>query len=307
MAEQQPLVQLAAPQRPARRHPEWLKVRAPFGAEVHSLRHLVTDLKLHTVCQEAVCPNMGECWAHKVATFIILGDICTRGCRYCAVSKGKPEELDWTEPRRVAQAVRTMGLRHAVITSVNRDDLPDGGATIFAETVREIRRLSPDCVAELLIPDFEGSEGALRIVLDAQPEILGHNVETVPRLYRQARGGGIYQVSLQLLRRVAHSGLPVISKTGLMLGLGETAEEIREVMADLLECRVQILTLGQYLRPSRWHLPVARYYHPDEFLYWKHVGEEMGFVHVESGPLVRSSYLADQQFESYELRKAADR
>ncbi len=301
---QQPLVQLTTPQRPARRHPEWLKVRAPFGTEVHNLKHLVNELKLHTVCQEAICPNMGECWAHKVATFIILGDICTRGCRYCAVSKGKPEELDLTEPGRVAQAVQAMGLRHAVITSVNRDDLPDGGASIFAETVREIRRLSPGCVAELLIPDFEGSEEALRIVLDSEPEILGHNVETVPRLYRKARGGGVYQVSLQLLRRVADSGLPVIPKTGLMLGLGETAEEIRDVMADLLECRVQILTLGQYLRPSRWHLPVARYYHPDEFQYWKQVGEEMGFVHVESGPLVRSSYLADRQFDSYEKQKS---
>jgi len=300
---QQPLVQLAAPRRAARRHPDWLKVRAPFGAEVHNLKQLVNQLNLHTVCQEAICPNMGECWAHKVATFMILGDICTRGCRYCAVSKGKPEELDWTEPGRVAQAVQEMGLRHAVITSVNRDDLSDGGATIFAETVREIRRLSPGCVVELLIPDFEGSEEALRIVLDSEPEILGHNVETVPRLYRTARGGGIYQVSLQLLRRVADSGLPVIPKTGLMLGLGETPEEIRDVMADLLECRVQILTLGQYLRPSGWHLPVARYYPPDEFQYWKEVGEEMGFVHVESGPLVRSSYLADRQFESFGSKK----
>ena len=307
MAEQQPLVQLATPQRPARRHPEWLKVRAPFGAEVHNLKHLVNHLNLHTVCQEAICPNMGECWAHKVATFIILGDICTRGCRYCAVSKGKPEETDWTEPGRVAQAVQEMGLRHAVITSVNRDDLPDGGATIFAQTVREIRGLSPGCAVELLIPDFEGSEEALRIVLDSEPEILGHNVETVPRLYKKARGGGVYQVSLQLLRRVADSGLPIVPKTGLMLGLGETAEEIRDVMADLLECRVQILTLGQYLRPSRWHLPVARYYHPDEFQYWKQVGEEMGFVHVESGPLVRSSYLADRQFESYQDQKSGVR
>ncbi|HXK59627.1 MAG TPA: lipoyl synthase [Acidobacteriota bacterium] len=294
-----PLVQLGRAERPKRRHPEWLKVRAPFGSEVHNLRRLLTQLKLHTVCQEAICPNMGECWSHRVATFIILGDICTRGCRYCAVSKGKPDPIDWTEPERVAQAVKAMGLRHAVITSVNRDDQPDGGASVFAETVRAIRRASPSCVVELLTPDFAGSQEALEIVLDAEPEILGHNVETVPRLYRVARGGGVYQVSLQLLKRVADSGRPVISKTGLMLGLGETEAEIREVMADLLECRVQILTLGQYLRPSQWHLPVARYYHPDEFLYWKRVGEEMGFVHVESGPLVRSSYLADRQFDSF--------
>ncbi|RPI29474.1 MAG: lipoyl synthase [Acidobacteria bacterium] len=299
---QRPLVQLGTAEVPKRRHPDWLKVRAPFGTEVHELKRLVSQLKLHTVCQEAICPNMGECWNHRVATFIILGDICTRGCRYCAVSKGKPEEIDWTEPGRVAEAVHSMGLRHAVITSVNRDDQPDGGASVFAETVRAIRRSTPGCAVELLIPDFEGSEEALNIVLETEPEILGHNVETVPRLYRSARGGGVYPISLQLLRRVADSGRPVISKTGLMLGLGETEEEIRDVMADLLECRVQILTLGQYLRPSGWHLPVARYYHPDEFAYWRKVGEEMGFVHVESGPLVRSSYLADKQFESFKAK-----
>lgn len=282
-----------------RRHPEWLKVRAPFGDEVHNLKRLIGHLKLHTVCQEAICPNMGECWAHRVATFMILGDICTRGCRYCAVDKGKPALLDLSEPGRVGEAVEAMGLRHAVITSVNRDDLSDGGASIFAQTIREIRWRSPGCVVELLIPDFEGSEKALDIVLEARPEILGHNIETVPRLYRTARGGGIYEVSLEVLRRIAASGTGVVPKTGLMLGLGETAEEIEAVLKDLVACGVQILTLGQYLRPSGWHLPVSRYYHPDEFREWKRIGEAMGFVHVESGPLVRSSYLADKQFAGF--------
>jgi lipoyl synthase len=296
-----PLVQL----KPQRRHPEWLKVRAPFGKPVHDLRRLIGHLKLHTVCQEAICPNLGECWSHRVATFMILGDVCTRGCRYCAVDKGKPPITDWTEPIRIGQAVNAMGLRHAVITSVNRDDLPDGGASIFAETVRQIRLYNPECVVELLIPDFQGSAEALAIVLDARPEIVGHNLETVPRLYRAARGGGVYEVSLAVLERIVTAGMNVIPKTGLMLGLGETNEELRQVLADAIRAGVQILTLGQYLRPSKWHLPVARYYHPDEFLYWKKVGEEMGFVHVESGPLVRSSYLADQQYEGYRNAEAA--
>ena len=284
-----------------RRHPEWLKVRAPFGQEVHDLRRLVAGLGLHTVCQEAICPNMGECWAHRVATFMILGDVCTRGCRYCAVDKGRPPIYDTAEPARVGQAVAAMELRHAVITSVNRDDLPDGGAFIFAETTREIRRQRPDCVVELLIPDFQGSKEALDAVLDARPEILGHNTETVPRLYQKARGGGVYEVSLELLRRVADSGLST-PKTGIMLGLGETDEEIREVLQDALRCGVQILTLGQYLRPSRWHLPVERYYRPEEFEEWRRIGEEMGFAHVVSGPLVRSSYLADRQFEGFQAK-----
>jgi lipoic acid synthetase len=290
-----PLVQLK------RRHPEWLKVRAPFGEEVHNLKGLVGRLQLHTVCQEAICPNMGECWAHKVATFMILGDVCTRGCRYCAVDKGKPAALDRTEPARVGEAVAAMGLRHAVITSVNRDDLPDGGASVFAETTREIRRQRPGCVVELLIPDFQGSADALQIVLEARPEILGHNVETVPRLYRSARGGGVYEVSLELLRRIADSGA-TIPKTGLMLGLGETDDEIAQALGDVRRCGVQILTLGQYLRPGRWHLPVARYYHPDEFKRWERVARELGFAHVASGPLVRSSYLADQQFQGYRAK-----
>ena len=264
-------------------------------------------LRLHTVCQEARCPNMGECWSHGVATFMILGDVCTRGCRYCAVSKGRPSALDGEEPGRVAEAVQTMGLRHVVITSVDRDDLPDGGASLFCSTVEEIRRRAPGCVVEVLIPDFQGCDEALKSVVGAEPEIVNHNIETVPRLYSVARGGGQYPVSLRVLRRAKDLAPKITTKTGLMLGLGEKQEEIRQVMRDLLEREVDILTLGQYLRPSSWHLPVARYYHPDEFRYWKQVGEESGFSHVESGPLVRSSYLADRQFERSKTRPSLDR
>ncbi len=282
-----------------RRHPEWIRVRAPFGQEVHDLKKLLSTLELHTVCQEAICPNMGECWSHRVATFMILGDICTRGCRYCAVGKGKPPELDPNEPENVAKAVAAMELRHAVITSVNRDDLEDGGASVFAAVTREIRKQRPDCKVELLIPDFQGDERAVQAVLDATPEIVGHNIETVPRLYRTARGGGVYEVSLAVLRQIARFGKGVVPKTGLMLGLGETDEEILQVMRDVYSSGVKLLTLGQYLRPSGWHLPVARYYHPDEFDHWKRIGEDLGFIHVESGPLVRSSYLADRQFANF--------
>lgn len=283
---------------PRRRHPSWLKVRAPFGEEVHRLRSLLGGLQLNTVCQEAMCPNMGECWAHGVATFMILGEVCTRGCRYCAVSKGKPAGLDLEEPGRVAAAVAGMGLNHAVITSVDRDDLEDGGAGIFAETIREIRRRRPGCVVEVLTPDFQGREASLRRVTEARPEVFGHNIETVPRLYRKARGGGKYDVSLAVLRRVREMAPEAVLKTGIMLGLGEEPDEIRAVMSDIVACGVNILTLGQYLRPSGWHLPVARHYRPEEFVYWKEVGEAMGFDHVESGPLVRSSYLADRQLSA---------
>ncbi len=243
-----------------------------------------------------MCPNMGECWGHGVATFMILGDICTRGCRYCAVSKGKPFQLDRQEPKRVAQAVEVMGLKHAVITSVDRDDLEDGGAGIFAATIREIRKRSPECIVEVLIPDFKGCRKALETVLDAKPEILNHNIETVPRLYPKARGGGDYKISLWVLECSKKLAPEITTKTGMMVGLGETAAEIQQVMRDLVNRRVSILTVGQYLRPKSWNLPVERYYHPDEFRYWKQVGEQIGFNHVESGPLVRSSYLADQQF-----------
>ena len=283
-----------------RRHPSWLKVRAPLGEGVHRLKKLMNGLKLNTVCEEARCPNLGECWANGVATFMISGDVCTRGCRYCAVSKGKPLRIKTDEPKRVAEAVKTMNLRHVVITSVNRDDLRDGGAMNFASTIFEIRRLHPECVVETLIPDFQGSRRALQMVLDARPEILNHNIETVPRLYSKARGGGKYDLSLTLLRRAQKWSPEIVTKTGLMLGLGERKEEIHSVLEDLVQRKVSILTLGQYLRPSEWHLPVDRYYHPDEFAYWKKTAENLGFKHVESGPLVRSSYLADRQFSSFQ-------
>ena len=288
---------------PAGRHPSWLRVRAPFGEKVHDLKKLVSSLSLNTVCQEAMCPNMGECWAHGVATFMILGDVCTRGCRYCAVSKGTPSQVDWVEPERVGEAVRAMDLSHVVITSVDRDDLEDGGADLFARTVLEVRRRSPKCVVEVLIPDFQGSAQALQTVLESGPEIVNHNIETVPRLYPQARGGGEYMISLEVLRRIKRRAPWIVSKTGMMLGLGEREDEIRQVMEDLVKQGVSILTLGQYLRPTQWHLPVSRYYHPDEFRYWKNVGERLGFEHVESGPLVRSSYLADRQFSSLKSKR----
>jgi len=287
-----------------RRHPSWLKVKAPFGQRVHQLKSLLNGLDLNTVCQEAICPNMGECWAHGVATFMILGDVCTRGCRYCAVDKGRPTRLDQDEPSRVAEAVAGMNLSHVVVTSVNRDDLPDGGAAIFAETIRQIRVHREGCTVEVLVPDFQGSEDALKIVLEAEPEIFSHNIETVPRLYKRARGGGNYDVSLRVLERYKELSQESTTKTGLMLGLGEEAEEIRQVMADLVARRISVLTLGQYLRPSRWHLPVERYYQPEEFEYWREYGEQLGFDYVESGPLVRSSYMADRQFKALEDRKA---
>ena len=245
-----------------------------------------------------MCPNMGECWSHGVATFMILGDICTRGCRYCAVTKGRPRSLDLGEPARVAEAAQAMGLKHVVITSVDRDDLEDGGAAVFAATVDEVRKRLPGCTVEVLIPDFQGSQEALEMVLAANPEILNHNVETVPRLYPTARGGGDYRVTLQLLERARQLSPRVVTKTGMMLGLGETEKEIAAVLTDLVDRGVRILTLGQYLRPTGWHLPVARHYRPEEFLEWKVRGEQMGFEHVESGPLVRSSYLADRQFQA---------
>jgi lipoic acid synthetase len=290
---------------PGERKPEWLRVRAPGGERYTELKAIMRDLELHTVCEEARCPNVGECWGHGVATFMILGDVCTRGCRYCAVSKGIPTELDLAEPERVADAVRRMGLEFVVITSVDRDDLADGGASIFAETVEAIRRLSPGTGIELLTPDFQGDEAALETVLEAVPDILNHNIETVPRLYRRARGGGVYEVSLRVLENVKRLAPSVTSKTGMMLGLGEEREEVLRVMADLRERGVEILTLGQYLRPSAWHLEVARYVHPDEFRELAELGRDMGFDHVEAGPLVRSSYRADRQAAAAASRQAA--
>ncbi len=275
------------------RKPEWLKARVPGGESYARLRNLIDERKLHTVCEEARCPNMGECWNSGTATFMILGDTCTRSCGFCNVKTGKMHLIDEDEPRRVGEAVALMNLRHAVITSVNRDELFDGGAHVFANTLTEIRSRLPLCKVEVLIPDFMGSEEALNIVLNAQPDILNHNIETVPRLYRNVRPQAHYHRSLELLERAKSRGFN--TKTGIMLGLGETAEEVIEVMADLRAVDCDIFTIGQYLQPTKNHLPVERYAHPDEFNMLKVKGMEMGFRHVESGPLVRSSYHAADQ------------
>src|SRR5215813_3515102 len=278
--------------------PQWLRAKAPVGDNFHNLKKLARGLGLHTVCESAQCPNIGECWNHKTATFMLLGDICTRRCGFCAVPKGRPEPIDWDEPRRVAEAVATLGLKHAVVTSVNRDDDNIGGASIFAETIREVRRQAPGCQIEVLIPEFQGRDDALQIVIEAQPEVLNHNTETVPRLYRAVRSGARYERTLKLLANVKRFAPKMISKTGVMVGLGEEMDELLQVFRDLAAQQVDILTIGQYLRPSKDHLPMARYYTPDEFLYMKEEALKMGFRHVESGPLVRSSYHAHEQAES---------
>ena len=278
------------------RLPEWLKVRLPGGERYHELKSLMSRLRLNTVCEDAKCPNVGECWGRGVATFMILGDVCTRGCRYCAVAKGKPLTLDPHEPDRVAEAARVMRLRHVVVTSVDRDDLPDGGASIFAATVRRIRAESPGTFVEVLIPDFRGDEAALRTVLEAKPDVLNHNTETVPRLYKRVRVGGRYDWTIELLRRSRAIAPAIATKTGLMLGLGETEDEVLAVLSDLVSVGVAIVTLGQYLRPTPQHLPVERFVTPGEFRALKEKGEALGIPHVESGPLVRSSYAADRQF-----------
>jgi lipoic acid synthetase len=283
---------------PRQPKPGWLKVRAPGSDNYLRLKGLMHDLQLHTVCEEACCPNIGECWHHGTATFMILGDVCTRACAYCAVTHGRPNELDVAEPARVAHAIETMGLRHAVITSVDRDDLADGGASIFAETIRQTRPRVPGCRIEVLIPDFQGLESSLRAVLDAGPDVLNHNIETVPRLYRMARSGGRYARSLELLERSRRYRPAVPTKTGLMVGLGETFDEIVPVFDDLRRAGVSILTIGQYLRPTPKHAAMARYYHPDEFAALKRIALSKGFAHVESGPLVRSSYHAHEQAEA---------
>ena len=274
--------------------PEWLKAKIPAGAEFARLNGIMRSHKLHTVCEEAHCPNMGECWNLGTATFMILGDICTRSCGFCAVKTGRPDYgLDWDEPRRVVEAVELMKVRHAVVTSVNRDERKDGGAPIFAETVRLIHARVPGCTVEVLIPDFKGSEEALDIVLAATPDILNHNVETVPRLYRTVRPQANYKQSLEVLKRAKQKGF--VTKTGLMLGIGERTEEILEVMNDARNVSCDILTLGQYLQPTKDHLPIDLYVHPDEFRMLKEEGLKMGFRHIESGPLVRSSYHAAGQ------------
>ncbi len=279
--------------------PEWLRIKFFGGERYQDLKRIMRTLDLHTVCESARCPNMGECWEHGTATFMILGDICTRACGFCAVPSGKPAgPPDEEEPLRVAEAVARMGLRYAVVTSVNRDDQPDGGAHIFANTMHEIRRRVPGCKIEVLIPDFRGDWRALDTVLEAGPDVLNHNTETVPRLYRQVRKGAVYERSLELLRRAKQAHPEIPTKTGLMLGLGEEKEEVLATMGDLAAQGTNILTLGQYLQPTKDHLPIVRYVHPDEFAEFKVLGEEMGFKHVEAGPLVRSSYHAFEQTES---------
>ena len=277
--------------------PAWLKAKAPVGDNFHNLKKLARGLGLHTVCESAQCPNIGECWHHKTATFMLLGDICTRRCGFCAVPKGRPEAIDWDEPRRVAEAVATLGLRHAVVTSVNRDDDNVGGARIFAETIRQIRVLVPECRVEVLIPDFQGLEEPLRIVLEAKPNVLNHNTETVPRLYRAVRSGARYKRTLDLLANAKQWDPATVTKSGVMVGIGEETDELIEVFRDLGERGVDILTIGQYLRPSKDHLPMTRYYTPAEFVSLKEEALKFGFKHVESGPLVWSSYHAHEQAE----------
>jgi lipoic acid synthetase len=286
-----------APRRPAPK-PAWLKARAPAGENYHSLKKLARSLNLHTVCESAQCPNIGECWEHRTATFMMLGNLCTRRCGFCAVPKGRPEPIDFDEPRRVAEAIATLGLKHAVVTSVNRDDDVVGGARAFAILIEEVRRQAPGCQIEVLVPDFQGREEAIRLVVDARPEVLNHNTETVPRLYRVVRSGSRYERSLQLLETAKRLDPTVITKSGVMAGLGEEMDELIAVFRDLAAVGVDILTVGQYLRPSRDHLPMARYYTPAEFAQMKAAAMQMGFRHVESGPLVRSSYHAHEQAAS---------
>jgi lipoic acid synthetase len=277
------------------RRPEWLKVRLPAGPTFHELVGIMRTQALHTVCEEARCPNIGDCWERRTATFLILGNVCTRHCAYCAIAHGLPTELDVGEPERVAEAVAAMRLRHAVITSVDRDDLRDGGAGMFARTIRLIRARVPGCSVEVLIPDFKGDPGALRTVLDAEPDILNHNIETVPRLFRAVRRGGSYTRSLELLDRAKRWMRRGLTKSGMMVGLGETWDEVLATMRDLRGVGCDILTIGQYLSPGADYWPIARYYHPEEFAALKAEGLALGFRHVESGPLVRSSYHADEQ------------
>jgi len=280
------------------RKPSWLKVRAPGGPQYLRLKQLMRDLDLHTVCEEAHCPNVGECWEHGTATFMILGDVCTRNCAYCAVAHGRPPKYDISEPARVAEAIGEMRLQHAVITSVDRDDLPDFGAYIFAETIRQIKQRLPDCSVEVLVPDFQGNEDSIRAVLEAGPDIYNHNTETVPRLYKRCRPGGRYERVMQIFRTAKRLAPHIPTKTGIILGMGETLEEVELVMRDLRAVDVDILTLGQYLRPSENHHPIDRYVTPEEFGRMREIGMSMGFRHVESGPLVRSSYHAWEQVQA---------
>ena len=282
------------PRRP-RRRPPWIRVRAPGGSQYERVRALMRGKTLHTVCEEAQCPNLGECWGKGTATFLMMGDTCTRSCGFCDIKTGQPSPLDWGEPNRIAESVRAMGLQHVVITSVNRDDRPDGGAPLFAMVIRRIRQLQPGCSVEVLIPDFKGSEPALQIVMTAQPEILNHNIETVPRLFKRVQPQDRYSWALATLENAKRMDSKVLTKSGIMLGLGETLAEAQSTMADLVGVGVDILTLGQYLQPSQRHLPIERYYTPAEFDQLRTTGLQMGFKWVESGPLVRSSYRAAEQ------------
>jgi lipoic acid synthetase len=284
---------------------QWLKARAPGGENYHDLKRLARSLNLHTVCESAHCPNIGECWQHKTATFMMLGNLCTRRCGFCAVPKGRPEAIDFDEPRRVAEAVALLGLQHAVITSVNRDDNLVGGAKAFAMVIDEVRKQAPGCQVEVLIPDFQGNPEAIKIVVDARPEVLNHNTESVPRLYRVVRSGARYERTLRLLEYAKELNPAGITKSGVMVGLGEETTELLEVFRDLAAVNCDILTIGQYLRPSRDHLPMARLYTPKEFVELKTEALKMGFRHVESGPLVRSSYHAHEQAASTGLRVLA--
>ncbi len=288
------LIQIVPSKQPVRR-PDWLKVRIPGGDNYFELKRLMRGLSLHTVCESARCPNVGECWAHRTATFMILGELCTRRCGFCAVPKGKPAgEVDWDEPARVAEAAVTMRLKYVVVTSVDRDDLEDGGSTIFARTIAALRQGIPDCKVEVLIPDFRGSDEALETVLGAAPDVLNHNIETVPRMYSVARRGSRYERSLRLLRHSREIAPAIPTKSGMMVGLGERSDEVFGVLADLAAAGVEIVTIGQYLRPSGEQLPVARFYTPEEFAEFRSEGLRLGIRHVESGPLVRSSYHAGE-------------
>jgi lipoyl synthase len=275
-----------------RRRPEWMKVPAPTGENHAELVRLVRELGLHTVCEEARCPNIGECWNHRTATFLLLGDICTRGCRFCAISKGTPAPLDEEEPQRIAQAVAYLKLRHAVLTSVNRDDLPDGGAHIFAGSIERIREQTPGCKVEVLIPDFDGNWDALQMVLDACPDVLNHNVETVPSIFSRFRPKASFERSVELLARARHAQPDLVTKSGIMVGAGETNDEVLEVMDILRGADVNVMTIGQYLAPTRSHWPIHRYVTPEEFAMFEREGLQRGFAYVESDPLVRSSYHA---------------
>src|ERR1700760_3633020 len=298
MATPAELIQIdLAPRKPAPK-PDWLKARAPVGDNYHDLKKLARSLNLHTVCESAHCPNIGECWNHRTATFMMLGNLCTRRCGFCAVPKGRPDAIDMDEPRRVAEAVASLGLKFAVITSVNRDDDILGGARAFAMVIEEIRKQAPGCQVEVLIPDFQGNEESIRIVVEARPEVLNHNIESVPRLYRVVRSGARYERTLRLLEYAKELNAKGVTKSGIMVGLGEETHELLQVFRDLAAVGCDILTIGQYLRPSRDHLPMARLYTPGEFQELKREALKMGFRHVESGPLVRSSYHAHEQAAS---------